>query len=50
MKKITDELAMIYKTCKLYYEEGYTQNEIAEILGISRPTVARLLKEEENRG
>ena len=24
MKKITDELAMIYKTCKLYYEDGNT--------------------------
>ena len=50
MKKITDELAMIYKTCKLYYEEGYTQNEIAEILGISRPTVARLLKGGKEQG
>ena len=50
MKKITDELAMIYKTCKLYYEESYTQNEIAEILGISRPTVARLLKGGKEQG
>ncbi|MDR2880054.1 MAG: sugar-binding transcriptional regulator [Fusobacteriales bacterium] len=50
MKKITDELAMIYKTCKLYYEEGYTQTEIAEILGISRPTVARLLKGGKEQG
>ena len=50
MKKITDELAMIYKTCKLYYEDGNTQNEIAEILGISRPTVARLLKGGKEQG
>ena len=50
MKKITDELAMIYNTCKLYYEDGHTQNEIAENLGISRPTVARLLKGGKEQG
>ena len=50
MRKITDELAMIYKTCKLYYEDGYTQNKIAEILGISRPTVAKLLSSGKEEG
>ena len=29
---------------RLYYELGETQNQIAELLGVTRPQVSRLLK------
>jgi len=45
VQKIVDDSRLIVKCCKMYYEEDYTQNQIATILGISRPTVSRLLKE-----
>lgn len=50
MKKIVGGTRLIIKCCKLYYEESFTQNEIAKILGISRPTVSRLLSEGKEKG
>lgn len=50
MLKIVDDNRLIVKCCKLYYEENYTQNEIAGILGVSRPTISRLLKEGKDSG
>lgn len=44
MKKVVDNPRLIYKCCKLYYENNYSQNEIADIIGISRVSVSRLLK------
>lgn len=38
-----DELHQIAAAAHLYYEEGYTQQETADIMGLSRPTVSRLL-------
>lgn len=45
MKKVTGEVNLVVKCCKLYYEESHTQHEISEILGVSRPTISRLLAE-----
>ncbi|MHC1684569.1 MAG: sugar-binding transcriptional regulator [Clostridiaceae bacterium] len=50
MKKIIGEANLMIKCCKLYYEESLTQNEIAKKLGISRPTVSRLLDEGRKSG
>ncbi|SHJ47796.1 sugar-binding transcriptional regulator [Propionispora hippei] len=50
MPKIIDGSRLVVKCCKLYYEENYTQNEIAKLLEISRPTVSRLLKEGKESG
>ncbi|CUH96446.1 hypothetical protein P22_2536 [Propionispora sp. 2/2-37] len=50
MQKIVDDSRLIVKCCKLYYEENYTQHEIANNLGVSRPTVSRLLKEGKDSG
>jgi deoxyribonucleoside regulator len=50
MQKIVDDSRLIVKCCKLYYEEYYTQNEISNILGVSRPTISRLLKEGRDLG
>ena len=41
--KSLDERELIIKVCKLYYLENKTQNEIAKIVGVSRPKVSRLL-------
>lgn len=37
-------------TAKLYYESNYSQQEICEKLGISRPTVSRLLQYAKDKG
>lgn len=44
MKKISD-VRLMMKCCSMYYEDNLNQKEIASILGISRPTVSRILKE-----
>ena len=49
MKKISGDLRLIYKCCTLYYEDQLSQQEIAKVLEISRPTVSRLLKEAKER-
>lgn len=44
MKKVVDDLRLVYKCCKLYYEEKYGQKEIADTFGISRVSVSRMLQ------
>ena len=34
---ITDNLRMMVKVCRLYYEENLSQKEISALMGISRP-------------
>lgn len=43
MKKLIDDKRLMIKACDLYYNENKTQQQIAEILGISHPTVSHLL-------
>ncbi len=43
MKKIIDDTRLMVKTCDLYYNEKKNQQQIADILNISYPTVSRLL-------
>ena len=43
MRKLIDDVRLIFKCCSLYYQDGIGQKEICEILGISRPTVSRML-------
>lgn len=45
MKKIVVDNRLLVKCCKMYYVECMTQSEISSSLGISRPTVSRMLKE-----
>lgn len=40
-----DRTDLLVRVAELYYEQGLNQNEIAKILGTSRPTVSRLLDE-----
>ena len=50
MKKIIDDVRLIFKCCSLYYQDGLGQKEICEVLGISRPTVSRMLSIGRERG
>lgn len=45
MRKIIDDERLLIKCSVMYYMQYKTQNEISNVLGISRPTVSRLLKE-----
>lgn len=44
MKKIVENERLIYKCCKLYYENMMTQQRIAQQLGVSRVSVSRMLQ------
>ena len=44
MKKIVDNERMMLRVCDLYYNRDMSQSNIAKIMDISRPTVAKLLK------
>jgi deoxyribonucleoside regulator len=45
-----EKLSKVIEAAKLYYLLDYNQNEIARILGISRPTVSRLLQLAKSEG
>jgi deoxyribonucleoside regulator len=45
-----DKLSKVIEAAKLYYLLDYNQNEIAEKLGVSRPTVSRLLQQAKSEG
>ena len=50
MKKLVDDARLIFKCCCLYYQDGLGQQEICQRLGISRPTVSRMLNLGRERG
>ena len=50
MKKIIDDIRLIFKCCSLYYQDGLSQQEISDILQISRPSVARMIKNGHQQG
>lgn len=43
MKKLIDDPRLMIKVCDLYYNQEASQQQISKQLGLSRPTVARLL-------
>jgi len=45
-----DKLNKVIEAAKLYYLLDYNQNDIAKMLGVSRPTVSRLLQIAKNEG
>lgn len=49
MEKIVNDARLMIKVCDLYYNQKYKHQQIAETLGISRPTVSRILACAEER-
>ncbi|XID96020.1 sugar-binding transcriptional regulator [Paenibacillaceae bacterium WGS1546] len=45
-----DKIKKVVEAAKLYYQLDYSQNQIAEALGVSRPTVSRLLQQAKAEG
>ncbi|MDP4172095.1 MAG: sugar-binding transcriptional regulator [Bacillota bacterium] len=45
-----DKLSKVIEAAKLYYLLDYNQNEIAKVLGVSRPTVSRFLQIAKSEG
>lgn len=45
-----DKLSKIIEAAKLYYLLDYNQHDIAKVLGVSRPTVSRLLQAAKSEG
>lgn len=50
MAEPADRLSLAYDAAMAYYDQGQTQAQIAQRLGISRPTVSRLLDEAREAG
>ncbi|GEQ04146.1 MULTISPECIES: sugar-binding transcriptional regulator [Staphylococcus cohnii species complex] len=47
---ILDDTRVMIKICKLYYQQELNQNKIAEIMGVSRPTVSKYLTLAKQKG
>ncbi|WHY87605.1 sugar-binding transcriptional regulator [Neobacillus novalis] len=45
-----EKLTKVIEAAKLYYLLDYNQNDIAKLLGVSRPTVSRLLQQAKSEG
>ncbi|MFV0441658.1 MAG: sugar-binding transcriptional regulator [Lachnospirales bacterium] len=41
---VLDDTMLVYRVAKHYYIDGYNQNDIAKITGISRPQISRIVK------
>lgn len=50
MRKVVDDKRLIYKCCKLYYEEDLSQQEIADRMAVSRVSVNRMLQAGREQG
>ncbi len=42
--------SLLIRAAELYYYQGFNQNDIGKTLGISRPTVSRILEEAKEEG
>ncbi len=45
-----EEWQLMLRTARLYYEDYLTQQQIADELGVSRPTISRLLTQARREG
>lgn len=50
MKKVINDVRLMVKVCDLYYNQNVSQQQIAKTLGVSRPTVSRLLSSAREQG
>src|SRR3954454_21741061 len=49
-RKPVSDLQQLIQASRLYYELGETQGRVAELLGVTRPQVSRLLKQARAEG
>ena len=50
MKKVVDDERLMVKICEMYYNQEINQKLIATELGLSRPTVSRILQNAKEQG
>ena len=50
MRKVVDDMRLMIKVCDLYYNHNVSQQQIAGMLSLSRPTVSRLLSSAREKG
>lgn len=50
MKKVVDDEDIMLKVCDMYYHSHISQEKISKKLGISRPTVSRLILNAQEKG
>lgn len=50
MKKVVNDVRLMIKVCDLYYNQNVSQQQIATLLDISRPTVSRLIASAREQG
>ncbi|MDO4311969.1 MAG: sugar-binding transcriptional regulator [Eubacteriales bacterium] len=50
MRKVVDDPRLMIKVCDLFYNQEASQQQICQMLGLSRPTVARLLTSAREQG
>ncbi|OBZ13690.1 MULTISPECIES: sugar-binding transcriptional regulator [Bacillales] len=48
--RLDDKLSKMIDAARLYYELNYNQEEIAQKLGVSRPTISRFLQQAKDEG
>ncbi|MGL6292257.1 sugar-binding transcriptional regulator [Eubacterium aggregans] len=50
MKKVVDDERLMVKICDMYYNQDMNQKAISQQLGLSRPTVSRIISNGKERG
>ena len=50
MKKVIDDERLMVKICDMYYNQDLNQKVISAQLGLSRPTVSRIISNGKERG
>ena len=50
MKSKTNDISLLVEAARLYYEHDFSQQQIAQKLGVSRPGVSRLLNKAREQG
>ena len=50
MKKVIDDERLMVKICDMYYNQDMSQKQIADQLGLSRPTISRMIAGAKEQG
>ncbi|MGI6619281.1 MAG: helix-turn-helix domain-containing protein [Bacillota bacterium] len=50
VRKEDHDIDLLLHVCEMYYEQGLTQQEIADIIGVSRVSISRMLSTAKEKG